>query len=558
MTEPNRCAVYARISTEKQSALSPADQIRKCREFAANHGLVVMPEHVYTDQGISGVGSDRPAFQNLLNAAFSPARPFDIILVDDTSRLSRSLTEAVSVVQRLQFAGLRVIFVSQGIDSDSEQSDVQLTVHGLVDSLYVKELAKKTHRGLEGRVLRGLHTGGRCYGYTAVPAGDGESKHLIINETEARVIRRMFEMSAGGASIRKITKTLNAEGVPPPRSRLGRRNAWCPTAVREMLKRSLYKGELTWNRGKFVKVPGTNQRRRKLRPPFEWKTFQRPDLVIVPAALWDSVQRRLQTFDGRHRSGKTVGLYPRSLTSPYLFSGLLKCASCGSNLAILTGGGTHRHPKYVCTAYYNRGVCDNSLYIRRDVLEERLLDNLQRDLLQPKAVEFAIEEFGRQLRSALTNFSAEIIQMREQKQKLEREIRNFSQAIAQGGHSKYLVEEIAVREREVDKITERLLSDGPSSVESHIEGIRTFVVKEISDLRTLLNHDVALAKKELRRHVAEILMLPAKCGEGWNYVAEGSWDLLGSDSELVQKRQPLDWRFRMVAGVGFEPTTSGL
>ena len=558
MTESNRCAVYARVSTDKQSALSPADQIRKCREFADNHGLAVMPEHVYTDQGVSGVGSDRPAFQNLRSAALSSAKPFDIILVDDTSRLSRSLSGAVGIVEELQYRGLRVIFVSQGIDSDSEQSDVQLTVHGLVDSLYVKELAKKTHRGLEGRVLRGLHTGGRCYGYTAVPAGDGESKQLIIHEPEARVICRIFEMSARGVSIRKITRILNAERVPSPRSRSDRRNAWCPTAIREMLKRPLYRGELIWNRSKFIKVPGTNKRRSKPRPPSEWKKLERPELAIVSVDLWESVQRRLLNFDGRHRNGKAAGLFPRSLTSPYLFSGLLKCGRCGSNLAISTGGGTHRHPKYVCTGYYNRGVCDNALYIRRDNLEERLLGNLQRDLLQPKAVEFAIEEFGRQLRSSLLDISAEITQMRQQKQKLEREIRNFTQAIAQGAHSKYLVEEISVREREIDTITERLLSDGPGSVESHIEGIRTFVVKEISDLRTLLNHDSALAKKELRRHVAQIRMLPAKCGGGWNYVAEGSWDLLGSDSELVQKRQHSRWRFRMVAGVGFEPTTSGL
>ena len=69
-------------------------------------------------------------------------------------------------IEELKFAGVRVIFVSQGIDTDSEQSDVQMTVHGLVDSLYVKELAKKTHRGLETCALLGRHTGGRCYGYT--------------------------------------------------------------------------------------------------------------------------------------------------------------------------------------------------------------------------------------------------------------------------------------------------------------------------------------------------------------------------------------------------------
>jgi site-specific DNA recombinase len=558
MTESNRCAIYARISTDKQSTLSPVDQIRKCREYADNHGFVVIPEHVYTDEGVSGVGSDRPAFRNLLTAASSSARPFNIILADDTSRFSRSLAQAVGVMEQLKFDGLRVIFVSQGIDSDSEQSDVQLTVHGLVDSLYVKELAKKTHRGLEGRILRGLHAGGRCYGYRAILANVEKSKLLTIHDSEAHVIRRIFEMSAGGASLKTIAKTLNAESVPSPRSRSGRRSTWCPTAVREMLKRPLYKGELIWNRSKFTKAPGTNKRRRKLRPSNEWKRQQRPELAIVSTELWDKVQLRFQSFDGKPSGGKTTGLFPRSLTSPYLFSGLLKCGHCASNLSILTGGGTHRHPKYVCTGYFNRGVCQNSLYIRRDELEERLLANLQSDLLKPAVVDFAIAECGRQLRSALANFSDEVVQLRQRKAKLEREIGNFSEAIAEAGHSKYLLEEISAREREVGAIADRLLSAAPDSVESRIEGIRAFVTKEIADLRVLLNHDAMRAKTEIQRHVTEIRMLPANDRKGWHYIAEGSWNLLGSDSGVVQERQPFSWRFRMVAGVGFEPTTSGL
>src|ERR1700756_3711233 len=152
----------------------------------------------------------------------------------------------MTTIEKLKFAGLRVIFVSQGIDTHSEQADVQMTVHGLVDSLYVKELAKKTHRGIEGRVLRGLHSGGRCYGYSAVPAGEGESKRYVINEQEASVVKRIFEMSARGVSLKKIAKTLNREGIRPPRSRSGRPNTWCPTAVRAMLKRELYKGERIW------------------------------------------------------------------------------------------------------------------------------------------------------------------------------------------------------------------------------------------------------------------------------------------------------------------------
>ena len=145
-----------------------------------------------------------------------------------------------------------------------------------------------------------------------------------------------------------------------------------------------------------------------------------------------------------------------------------------------------------------------SSYIRRDELEERLLANLQTDLLQPAVVDFAVAECGRQLRSALANFSEEIVQLRQRKEKLEREIRDFSKAIAEGGHSKYLLDEISARERDVSTITDRLLSAAPDSVESHIDEIRAFVMKEIADLRALLNHDVMLAKAEIRRHVREI------------------------------------------------------
>src|SRR5207244_12731835 len=118
------------------------------------------------------------------------------------------LPDAIQLFQRLSFAGVRVIAVAQGIDSQREQAGVLVTVHGLVDSLYVKELAKKTHRGLEGAFLRGLHGGGRRYGYRHVPV-EGGGVRLEIEESEAEVVRRIFQMSVNGASLKKIAFALN-------------------------------------------------------------------------------------------------------------------------------------------------------------------------------------------------------------------------------------------------------------------------------------------------------------------------------------------------------------
>ena len=85
------------------------------------------------------------------------------------SRLSRKLVDSLRIFEELQYAGIRVVFVAQGIDTNSEQAELLVATHGIVDSLYLKDLAKRTYRGVEQLALNGLHTGGRVFGYRRVP-----------------------------------------------------------------------------------------------------------------------------------------------------------------------------------------------------------------------------------------------------------------------------------------------------------------------------------------------------------------------------------------------------
>ena len=127
---------------------------------------------------------------------------------------------------------------------------------------------------------------------------------------------------------------------------------------------------------------------------------------------------------------------------------------------------------------------------------------------------------------------------------------------AQTGPSPFLIEAINDRERQLRDITERLLSAGPGSVESHLAGIREFVTKRLSDLQELLSGETTLAKTELKKHVEEIRMTPLY-GEGRpHYLAEGAWNLLGKETGPSHNTAPL--QIRMVAGVRFELTTFGL
>jgi site-specific DNA recombinase len=557
--ELRSAAIYARVSTEMQSRSSIDDQIRKCRQYAEAHGFRILEDHVYRDEALSGVGSDRPALKRLLQFALSIAPPFSAILIDDTSRLSRTTEDALSIFKRLNFAGVQLIAVSQGISSDNEQSEMLVTVHGLVDSLYVRELAKKIHRGMEGLALRGLHTGGRIFGYDTISLGDGEGKKLVVNPVEAGIVRRIFTLSAGGLSLKKIARTLNAEHVQAPRARRDRIGGeWCPTAIREMLKNELYIGNVVWNRSKFVKVPGTNKRQRRIRPESDWMRRENPELAIVSSELWTAVRTRFASLPAIWGYQKKPGLLPRGLTTPHLFSGMLKCGECGGNLVICTGGGTHRHPKYACSRRMNRGGCENSLYIRRDELEELLLGKLQSEILRPEVMEYAIEQFRKQLDEALGSVADALAEMRQRKTRLETQVRRLVSAVAESGHSKAMLEELARKEGELQAITDQLLSASPESIESRIEEIRKFVVDGLANLRQTLSKDTALARTEVLKHTGEIRMTPQANAKGRFYTAEGNWDLLGSDSGLDRGRQLSDWRPRMVAGVRFELTTFGL
>jgi Resolvase, N terminal domain len=99
---------------------------------------------------------DRPSLQQMLRAALSPAKPFDIILVDDTSRLSRSTESVLSIYRRLNFAGLQLISVSQGIDSRQDQAETLLTIHGLIDSSYVSSGSCGTPKKKSARLTDSL------------------------------------------------------------------------------------------------------------------------------------------------------------------------------------------------------------------------------------------------------------------------------------------------------------------------------------------------------------------------------------------------------------------
>ena len=122
-----RVAIYARMSSELQRETSITDQISVASRYAHEHGWQVLHDHIYKDVAISGASIEgRSGLQTLIEASTLTPRPFDVILVDDSSRISRDLADALRTMQLLKFRGVRVIYVSQGIDSARKRNPARI------------------------------------------------------------------------------------------------------------------------------------------------------------------------------------------------------------------------------------------------------------------------------------------------------------------------------------------------------------------------------------------------------------------------------------------------
>lgn len=428
-------AIYARYSTDKQDARSIEDQLRKCHEYAVAHGMTVVASE--QDAATSGAGLQRSGLQRLLAAVRLRRVPISAVIVDDLSRLSRDLGDTWTLVFR-DFAagGVRVIGVADGVDSFDANARLNVGMRGLINDAFIQDVRKKTHRGLEGRALAGFHTGGSCYGYTTEPeknpADPEHARKLVkVEQDEARVVRRIFDLYAEGAGLVAIAQALNAENVPAPQDSSPKKKAgrgWSKNQLHSMLRNERYIGRIVWNRREWFKVDG--RRRYRERPESEWKVREEPALAIIDAATWAKVQRRnADNARGAGRPGRT-GYFDHAL------SGLLRCGACGSPIGIVGQG------RYGCSARYGKGaaICANGMTAGEARLTDAVLEALRRY--------FASPEYERWLRDAYAaNERARVVAARRDDEvarldaavrSAEARVEKVTEAIARIGYSEPL------------------------------------------------------------------------------------------------------------------------
>lgn len=386
-----KAAIYARYSTDLQREASIDDQIRVCRRRSDAEGWTITA--TFADAAMSGSDANRPQYQALLAAA--ARREFDILLIEDLSRLTRDSVEQERTIRRLEFHGIRLVGVSDGYDSNSKARKVHRGMKGLMNELYIDDLREKVHRGLAGQAVKGRWCGGRPYAYYLRPILDRSQTdaygqpakigtRLEVNPEQAAIVKEMFERYAAGESTRAIAADLNRRGVPSPGStwkrKVRRCNGWAGSAVRAILVNNLFTGVVTWNTSQFVRDPDTNKYKRRARPRSEWHEHRDESLRIVTDALFKAAQER--TRPRTNDPPVMIRSKPK-----YLLSGLLKC-ECGAHFVMVN------QRSYGCGGHLE-GACDVGFYVRRDHAEQVILDPIQKELLAPDRVKRMANEMQR-------------------------------------------------------------------------------------------------------------------------------------------------------------------
>jgi site-specific DNA recombinase len=391
-----RVALYARYSSDQQRATSIEDQFRNCRRRAEAEGWSIVRE--FSDAAMSGTDASRPQYQAMLAAASH--REFDVLLVDDLSRLTRDSVEQERTIRRLEFQGLRIVATSDGYDSQSKARKVHRGVKGLMNEIFLDDLRERVHRGLSGQAHKGYWCGGKAYGFRLKPIVDPSQRdaygqaarigtRLEIDPEQAKVVREIFQRFAEGASYTVIAADLNARNVPSPGSTWKRQTrrcrGWMNSAIRVILLNPLYTGRVRWNVSQFVRDPDTGKYKRLRRPESDWHEFRDELLQIVSDELFEQAQRRTRYRSNPDKRLK-CGYKPK-----YLLSGLLICDRCRSHYVIADAR------SYACSSYINGGpgACSNGIRVRRDALEAAILDPVRRDLLSPERVEAMAREMQR-------------------------------------------------------------------------------------------------------------------------------------------------------------------
>ena len=322
----------------------------------------------FLDDGISGVTMDRPGFVEMIRQLEQGKAA--AVFVKDLSRLGRNYIEVGRLTEEFfPDHDIRLVAVSDNIDTAEGENELA-PIRNLFNEWYARDISNKI-KGNAGEPM-----GQPPYGYIKDP---NDPKHWIVDDEAAQVVRRVYSMTLEGFGTEQIATQLEKDGVLTPRAywltkgikRPGKGKQqpptkWNSSTITKILSLQEYCGDIlnfkTYSKSYKNKKRIDNDRE-------NWVVFQDVHEAIIERAVYEQVQqkrgkiRKRRTNNGEHN----------------MFSGLLVCADCGSNLHFHFNQGNPEIKYFNCSNYKgNRGTCTSTHYVRVDFLEEVVLGEIRR------------------------------------------------------------------------------------------------------------------------------------------------------------------------------------
>jgi len=354
--------------------MSIENQKQLLLDYVAERGWKVYD--TYVDDGLTGTNFDRPDFQRMKQDIEDSK--LDCVITKDLSRLGRNFVQTGYYTDEyFPERGVRYIAINDGIDTAQDDNDMAGFYH-VMNEFYPKQVSKKIRQVKKSAMKQGKFIGGQAaYGYKKSP----EDKYkLILDEIAAPIVRRIFQEFAAGDSARCIADRLTQEGITAPRihqynlagklSPQKLKNAWLSGSIYQMLRNPIYTGSMVQGKRQVVSF---KTKRRRVVPSDDWVIVPNTHEPLIEQTVWDAVHKRVKTSVPKVRRLRSTGELS-------LFSGLLKCADCGANLAY-----TEKQLKksvakrYRCQGYLSKGkeVCSTH-NVTEDMLVEIVLNDIQR------------------------------------------------------------------------------------------------------------------------------------------------------------------------------------
>jgi site-specific DNA recombinase len=418
-------AIYARVSSEQQREENTiASQTASLIEFAKSHDLEVPGEWVFEDEGYSGATLERPGLEHVRDLAAEGQ--IQVMLAYSPDRLSRKYAYQILLIEEFARHGVETVFVKSP-QGDSAEDQLLVQFQGMIAEYERAQILERSRRGKRHRAQSGEVSvmSNAPYGYRYIRKTDEAPAAYMVDEAEASVVRRVYEMyTVEGLSIGEITRQLNTEGVPT--RKLSAR--WERSVVWGVLRNPAYRGIACFGKTRIsartrvmrpqrrrgVTTPGTTAGHERSRE--EWIE------IPVPALVTEDSFARAQELLHQNKIRSR-----RRTIAPSVVQGLVSCAKCGyafSRTSTQTSARKIHYYKCIGSDGWRKlggPVCDNGRFVRQELLDQIVWAEVIRLLEEPALIQ---QELDRRLLAARASDPT-----RKREQSLQRELTHVGKSI---------------------------------------------------------------------------------------------------------------------------------